>query len=112
MSRGRGGGASDRRLRSRREFRLIYRKGVKCVEDRMVVYGFVNGCGPSKLGITVSKKWGKACKRNRFKRVVREGYGRIRALLPEHMLLNVHPSREYESLTPDDVAKALRRCCV
>jgi ribonuclease P protein component len=43
------------------------------------------------LGITVSKKYGKAHLRNHFKRVVRESFRHLSSLLPQGMDVNVHP---------------------
>lgn len=45
----------------------------------------------AKLGITVTRKFGKAHKRNRFKRVVREAFREIYLSLPQDLELNVAP---------------------
>lgn len=63
----------------------------------------------AKLGITISRKWGKATQRNRFKRVVREAYRHIYSELPPQLELNIHPRPSFESLTPKDVEDELKR---
>ena len=46
---------------------------------------------PCKLGITVTKKFGKAHDRNRFKRLIREVYRKIYSSLPSGLLINIRP---------------------
>ena len=55
-------------------FRRIYRKGASAVEPCMVVYCQKNRRGQTRLGVTVSTKLGKAVKRNRIRRRLREIY--------------------------------------
>ncbi len=50
-----------------------------------------------KLGITVSKRYGKSHERNRFKRVVREAFRELRAQFPSDVEVNVSP-RNFKSL--------------
>lgn len=71
------------RVLKRKQFSFITRSGVFCQGSQVVFYvlpsRYPTGC---KLGITVSKKYGKAHKRNYFKRVVREVFRQVRANLP------------------------------
>ena len=61
-------------LNENRDFRRLYRKNSSLVSPALVVYYSNTHAGFSRLGITVSKKIGKAVKRNRAKRVIRVAY--------------------------------------
>ncbi len=56
------------------QFQRLYKKGKSIVAPSMVVYVKRNGLGFNRLGITASKKIGKAVVRNRAKRRIRELY--------------------------------------
>lgn len=58
-----------------------YRKGKTAVNKYTAVYILKNykktpngSLPPTRLGLAVNRKLGKACKRNRVKRIIREGY--------------------------------------
>lgn len=54
-------------------FKKAYYKGKKEVARNLVLY-FIPNKGETRLGITVSKKIGKAVVRNRIRRLVRESW--------------------------------------
>ncbi len=76
------------RLRRRAEFKRVYEGGVKIVRGTMVVFA-APGSGPTRIGITATRKLGGAPARNRAKRRVREAFRRLRPGLPEGLDLVV-----------------------
>jgi ribonuclease P protein component len=66
------------RLAKRREFLRVYETGRKLFSRYCVVFFAANGLPHSRIGITATKKLGKANVRNRLKRWTRETYRRQR----------------------------------
>ena len=79
------------RLRKRFEYQRLSKFGYR-FHGKVVSFDYrIEGSSCPRLGITVSKKYGNACLRNRFKRVVREAFREIFSSLPQGMAINVHP---------------------
>ena len=68
----------DKRLAKRREFVRVYESGQKLFSRYSVLFFAANDLPHSRIGITATKKSGKANVRNRLKRWTRETYRRQR----------------------------------
>ena len=68
----------EKRLAKRREFVRVYETGRKVFSRYAVLFFSANGLPFSRIGITATKKLGKANVRNRLKRWTREVYRRQR----------------------------------
>jgi ribonuclease P protein component len=106
----------ERRLAKRREFVHVYDTGRKQFSRYTVLFFAANGLPHSRIGITATKKLGKANVRNRLKRWTREIYRRQREPLgidaqALDIVVNVKPSAAkgtFEDYTAD-LTQALER---
>lgn len=114
MSSGEGQGFPKRyRLRRRREFLSVQRGGRRVPTGHFIAYGRPNGGRPTRLGVTVSRKVGKAHVRNRVKRLVREAFRRHRLEMPRGLDLvlvarNDRPPEGYPQVL-EELLTAARR---
>ena len=70
-------------LHLNKDFRRLYYRGKSCVDPLLVTYAMKNRTpGENRMGITVTKKIGKAVCRNRCKRVIRAAYQLLEPQLP------------------------------
>ena len=105
-----------RRLAKRREFLRVYETGRKLFSRYAVIFVAANDLPHSRLGVTATKKLGKANVRNRFKRWTREVYRRERDplgldLLRADLVVNVKPNARDATFLDyqQDLSRALRK---
>jgi len=101
-----------KRLAKRAEFLRVYEKGQKIVSRYVVLFFAANGLPHSRIGITATKKLGKANIRNRLKRWTREVYRRQREPIgidqrSLDVVVNVKPNAADASF--DDYSRDLGR---
>ena len=64
-------------LTRRRDFDLVFKEGVTLASRNLVIYARPNELSLSRLGLSVSRKIGKAVTRNRVKRLLREAMRKL-----------------------------------
>ncbi len=74
--------ARTARLRRRRDFLEVQRRGRRVFSGELLVLALDSGSRRARIGITVSSKVGNAVERNRVKRWVREGWREQASALP------------------------------
>ena len=64
-------------LKLNKDFKRLYFKGKSAVHPLIVTYASKNRLGRNRIGITVTKKIGKAVCRNRCKRIIRAAFEEV-----------------------------------
>ncbi len=87
-------------LRRNGEFARAYSRGKSYVHSHVVMYVNKNRCGKVRIGLTATKKIGKATVRNRAKRVMKAALNNIltKEIIDKHSVDIVLVSR---ALTPN-----------
>jgi len=70
-------------INENRDFKRLYGRGKSMVHPVLVTYALKNRLGYNRIGITATKKVGKACKRNRARRLIREAYRQLESEAPK-----------------------------
>lgn len=95
------------RLRHRREYLRVRERGKKLHTPNFLILVLENPGGPTRLGVTASRKVGGAVVRNRIKRLVREFFRTHYRMLPEGKDLSIIAKPRAASLDYPDVCREL-----
>lgn len=109
------GFGQDRRIRKRKEFRLVYDTGRKLSKRSFVAFCLHRQDeAPTRAGFTTPRALGKACKRNRLRRRVREAVRLSLGQLPTGWSLVFNPRRVVADIPFTEilaeVEQVLKRC--
>ncbi len=85
------GFAKHERLRTSAEFRRVFDEKCSQANGWLVVYVAPNDLPFTRLGLSVSRKFGNAVRRNRFKRLCREAFRHAKTGLPSGLDLILLP---------------------
>jgi ribonuclease P protein component len=95
-------------LRSPREFQQVYDRRRSVSDAAFIVYARENSLACSRVGFSVSRKYGGAVQRNRLRRLLREAYRLTRAELPTGLDLVFIPRTQNEP-TLEELKRSLTR---
>jgi ribonuclease P protein component len=100
------------RLRRRGEFLRVQETGRKLHTDSFVVLVLPREApGPTRMGVTASRKLGGSVERNRVKRLVREAFRRHKLLFPTGLDIVFIAKKSAVEAGYDQVVKEIERLC-
>ncbi len=94
------------RLSKRKDFRFDPLAQIELCSHIKIIYSTSNQ-QQSRFGITVSKKWGKATKRNRIKRIIKEAFRHKMGFIPPSLNLIILPRKSIKNAKSTQIQEDL-----
>lgn len=98
------------RIRTSIEYRMLSKNGNRHYSDHFIIISQTNQDSRSRLGITVSKRVGKAVTRNRIKRTIREYFRLNRRTLTGWLDINIIARQSSGRIGTAAIRDHLARC--
>ena len=93
------------------EFKMLFSKGKFYYGDFIHMYIKKTNSSINKFGIAISKKQGKAVKRNRIKRLIRENYKNFESKIEKgtQILIVINKEKNIEGINFKDIENNFQR---
>lgn len=95
------------RLRKHGQYQRVGHRHKRLVGHWIIIDSQQRNQAAIRLGITVTKKYGSAVIRNRFKRIIREAFRLTRHILPQGLDMIVKPRSEAHNAKSSDIQQEL-----
>lgn len=95
------------RLRNNREFKTVYNKGKNFWNRNLILYKKKNDLKETRLGITITKKFGNAVIRNRVRRRINEIYRLNLYRIKDGYDLVIIPKKNVIDISHEELKSAL-----
>ncbi len=96
-------------MTKRRDFELVFKEGINSAAKYFIIYVKKNGLTYNRLGLSVSKKIGKAVARNRIKRLLREAIRKVSEKIPLNYDFIVIAKKSSSEAKLEDIVRDMRK---